>query len=176
MERQLRIGAHALKRSCFSVRCVWWCDPRRGGNCKFEVLCNYIHSDARWCDPRSLLLPGGIDLRASLWAAQTAGTCACLAPMRNSFVVFARRSTPNVGRHDFDFENTTHFACPHQLHLTFACKCPVASARRCGLVILLWHRHNPVRCCELLILQGAQTLHRWRCVCVRQKSGAHAFG
>ena len=98
MERQLRIGAHALKHSCFSVRGVWWCDPRRGGNCKFEVLCNYIHSDARWCDPHSLLLPGGIDLRASLWAAQTAGTCACLAPMRNSFVVFARRSTPNVGR------------------------------------------------------------------------------
>ena len=101
---------------------------------------------------------------------------ACLGPMRNSFVVFARRSTPNVGKHDFDFENTTHFACPHQLHLTFACRCPVASARRCGLVILLWHRHNPVRCCELLILQGAQTLHRWRCVCVCQKSGAHAFG
>ena len=90
MERQLRIGAHALKHSCFSVRGVWWCDPRRGGNCKFEVLCNYIHSDARWCDPHSLLLPGGIDLRASLWAAQTAGTCACLAPMRNSFVVFVR--------------------------------------------------------------------------------------
>ena len=42
MERQLRIGAHALKHSCFSVRGVWWCDPRRGGNCKFEVLCNYI--------------------------------------------------------------------------------------------------------------------------------------
>ena len=68
------------------------------------------------------------------------------------------------------FENTTHFACPHQLHLTFACRCPVASARRCGLVILLWHRHNPVRCCDLLILQGAQTLHRWRCVCVCVKS------
>ena len=45
-------------------------------------------------------------------------------------------------------------------------------------MILLWHGHNPVRCCELLILQGAQTLHRWRCVCVCvcQKSGAHAFG
>ena len=27
-----------------------------------------------------------------------------------------------------------------------------------------------------MILQGAQTLHRWRCVCVCQQSGAHAFG
>ena len=53
------------------------------------------------------------------------------------------------------------------------CSCPVASARRCGLLILLCHRHNPVRCCELLILQEAQTLHRWRCV--DQKSGARAF-
>ena len=57
--------------------------------------------------------------------------------------------------------------------ITFNCSCPVASARRCGLLILLCHRHNPVRYCELLILQEAQTLHRWRCV--DQKSGARAF-
>ena len=83
-----------------------------------------------------------------------------LAPARNSFAVF-------------DFENTSHFACSQELHLTFDCSCPVASARRCVLLILLCHRHNPVRCCELLILQEAQTLHRWRCV--DQKSRARAF-
>ena len=64
----------------------------------------------------------------------------------------AWRSTPNVGRNDFDFENTTHFACSQQPHLTFDCTCPVASARRCGLLIWLWHRPNLIDCCELLIL------------------------
>ena len=39
--------------------------------------------------------------------------------------------------------------------------------------LLSWQRYNPVRCCELLILQGAHTLHTWNPV--GQKSGARAF-
>ena len=56
---------------------------------------------------------------------------------------------------------------------TYTCTCPVGSTRRCGLLILSWQRYNPVRCCELLILQGAHTLHTWNPV--GQKSGARAF-
>ena len=150
---------------------------------------SYICSDSRCCDPRHVAtfvateppqLPVVPPRPAPAGAAGSPGPCfagshrsACvavdradrgrctrLAPARNSFAVF-------------DFENTSHFACSQELHLTFDCSCPVASARRCGLLILLCHRHKPVRCCELLILQEAQTLHRWRCV--DQKSGARAF-
>ena len=88
--------------------------------------------DARCCDPRQVAT-----LRSSRTAPASIGT---------------RRCAPNVGRNDFDFENTTHFACPQQPRLTFDCTSPVASARRCGLLIWLWHRPNPVHCCELLIL------------------------
>ena len=131
-------------------------------------------------EPRSVDFVEGTALGEPRSADFVAGTALGEPPS----TALGKNSTANAGGHGFGFENTTQFAYTQQQHLTFDCRCPVGSARRCGLLILLWHRHNmggaasgsfgPVRCCELLILQGAQTLHGWRCV--GKKFGVHGSG
>ena len=83
---------------------------------------------------------------------------------------YTTHHTPLVTHHSSYTTHHTPLSIHHSSYTTRHTPLIIHHSSYTPLVVA---KKNPVRCCELLILQGAHTLHTWNPV--GQKSGPRAF-